>query len=127
MDKLTAEQIEEMAVEIRGFLLKEMMWIDVDIYFNGKRFSTYDRKNWRNYYNDAGHLLVEENVDPREYLEYAAEKHILSMAFEGPLYSMMNGMERTEERRVFDRIFEKRGLYYELGDNWNFTCYPIAG
>ena len=104
-----------------------MMWIDVDIYFNGKRFSTYDRKNWRNYYNDAGHLLVEENVDPREYLEYAAEKHILSMAFEGPLYTMMNGMERTEERRVFDRIFEKRGLYYELGDNCNFTCYPIAG
>ena len=36
--RLSAEQIEELAMEIREFLLEHDMWQDVDIYFNHKRF-----------------------------------------------------------------------------------------
>lgn len=35
--KLTAEQIENLAKEIREFLLEHGLWQDVDIYFNGKK------------------------------------------------------------------------------------------
>ena len=34
-EKLTPERIEELAKEIREFLLDHDMWIDVTIYFNG--------------------------------------------------------------------------------------------
>ena len=40
--KLTAEQIENLAKEIREFLLEHGLWQDVDIYFNGKRFTQHD-------------------------------------------------------------------------------------
>ena len=63
--RLTPEQIEEMATEIREFLLEHEMWIDVDIYFNGKRFTSYDSASGKYYYNDREHLIVEENKNPR--------------------------------------------------------------
>lgn len=127
--RLTPEQIEDLAVEIRSFLLKHGMWQDVDIYFNGKRFSTRNPEDGHYYYNDPEKLFVEEGQDPRDYFEYVAEDHILSMAFEGPAYSMINGYSYLygDLTRQFDRIFEKRGLYYEQGDAWNLTCYYIGG
>lgn len=51
--KLTAEQIENLAKEIREFLLEHGLWQDVDIYFNGKRFTQHDpvqkklRSHWK--------------------------------------------------------------------------------
>ena len=42
--KLTEQQIEQMAVEIREFLLEHEMWQDTDIYFNGKKFTSMIRK-----------------------------------------------------------------------------------
>lgn len=40
--KLTQKQIEKLAVEIRTFLLEHDMWVDTQIYFNGKCFDTHD-------------------------------------------------------------------------------------
>ena len=40
--KLTTEQIENLAKEIREFLLEHGLWPDVDIYFNGKKYTSYD-------------------------------------------------------------------------------------
>ncbi len=42
--RLTPEKIENLAVEIREFLLEHGLWQDVDIYFNHKRFGCKDRK-----------------------------------------------------------------------------------
>lgn len=42
--KLTAEQVENLAKEIREFLLEHGLWQDVDIYFNGKKYTSYDRR-----------------------------------------------------------------------------------
>lgn len=43
--KLTAEQVENLAKEIREFLLEHGLWQDVDIYFNGKKYTSYDPEN----------------------------------------------------------------------------------
>ena len=113
MGRLTPEQIEELAVEIRTFLLNHDMWVDTVIYFNGKCFSTYDydRETGKFYYNDPEHLVVRDNEDPRDYFEHVADDHMLYYGSDMAI------------KRQFDKIFEKRGIYYELGDHWNLTCY----
>lgn len=125
--KLTQKQIEKLAVEIRTFLLEHDMWVDTQIYFNGKCFDTHDKETGEFYYNDPEHLVVKENEDPRRYFEYVAKEHILSMAFEGPVYYMINGYGHMGLAKKFNQIFERRGIYYEQGDAWNFTCYYIGG
>lgn len=80
VSRLTEKQIEKLAVEIRTFLLNHDMWADTTIYFNGKCFSTYDKETGKFYYNDPKHLVVIEDEDPRDYFEYVAEDHILSMS-----------------------------------------------
>lgn len=124
-EKLTPEQIEELAVEIRDFLLEHGMWIDVEIYFNGRCFSTHDKESGEFYYNDREHLIVQENEDPRTYFEYVNPDHILSMSFEGVVCEMLYYGMFQSVRKKFDAIFEKRGLYYEFGNHWNFSCYYI--
>lgn len=62
--KLTQKQIEKLAVEIRTFLLEHDMWVDTQIYFNGKCFDTHDKETGEFYYNDPEHLVVRENEDP---------------------------------------------------------------
>lgn len=123
--RLSEKEIEHMAVEIREFLLKHGMWQDTEIYFNGKRFTSHDPEDGRYYYNDREHLIVEENQDPRTYFEYVADDHILSMAFEGPVYHMINGYGYGGLINKFNKIFNKYGVYYEQGHAWNFTCYYI--
>ena len=51
--KLTQKQIEKLAVEIRTFLLEHDMWVDTQIYFNGKCFDTHDKETGEFYYNDT--------------------------------------------------------------------------
>lgn len=121
--RLTEERIEKMAVEIRAFLLEHGIWQDTDIYFNGKRFTTRDPETKKYYYNDPQKLFVEDNQNPRDYFEYVADDHILSMSFEGPVYHMINGYAYGGLVRRFHKIFEKYGVYYERGDAWNLTCY----
>lgn len=123
--KLTAEQIENLAKEIREFLLEHGLWQDVDIYFNGKRFTQHDPVTGKYYYNDREHLIEEENQDPRTYFEYVNPDHILSMSFEGPVCEMLYYGILPSVRREFDKIFERYGLYYEFGHHWNFSCYYI--
>lgn len=123
VSRLTEKQIEKLAVEIRTFLLNHDMWTDTTIYFNGKCFSTYDKETGEFYYNDSNHLVVIEDEDPRDYFEYVADDHILSMSFEGSVCHMLSYGTTPGIKRQFDKIFEKYGIYYELGNHWNFTCY----
>ena len=122
---LTEELIEELAVEIMEFLLEHGMWQDVNIYFNHKCFSCKDSNTGKYFYNDPENLLVEENVEPQMYFDYVNSDHILSMSFEGPVCEMLYYGEYPVTRKKFDEIFERRGLYYEFGDHWNFSCYYI--
>lgn len=123
--RLTEEQIEKLAVEIREFLLAHGMWQDVNIYFNGKCFTCRYPKDGSYYYNDREHLFEELDEDPRDYFDYVNPDHILSMSFEGPVCGMIYYGTTPSVKGKFDEIFEKYGLYYEMGDHWNMTCYYI--
>lgn len=121
--KLTPEQIEAMAIEVRELLLSKEIWIDTTIYFNGKAFATSDGNNFA--YNDRNNLIVLEGKDPHKVTQYAGD--ILTMTFEGPLYDCLNGTgeygydfgDRVENE--LSKIFAKYGCYYELGNAWNLT------
>lgn len=117
MKTLTKQNIDQLVKEIIIFLEKEGIADSVSIYFNNKVM--------RSQRNDDGYNWVsEKNVDPHDYFEYAAYDHILSMSFEGGLYDMLNySFGRKEEG--FNAIFEEHGLYYEFGDSWNLSVYPI--
>lgn len=118
--KLTKELIEQLANEIMAYLEKYHLDSDVCIYFNNKRMKNeYD---WRNP-DKPPERIVEENMCPHDYFEYINYDHILSMSFEGPLYDSLNYSGYKAEGLC--KIFEKYGLYWELGNAWNLSAYPI--
>lgn len=111
--KMSETQINELVEEIIDYLKKYEFNEDVNIYANGKKFS----------FDMNGEVVIKDNENPRDYFEYVATEHIVSMSFEGALYDLLNGyLGSTSD---FDAIFEKRGLYYELGDSWNLSVYFI--
>ena len=110
--KLTKERIEKLAGKIMGELLKRELYEGVIIYYNNKRLRT---KN--------GELIVEDGYDPHKYFEYAAYNHILSMSFDGFLYREINYGKGAP---WLNKLLEKYGLYYELGDAWNMSVFPIS-
>lgn len=122
---LTKKQAEQLATEIFNWLVDHELWTDVCIYFNGKRWSTHDAQLKEFCYNERRYF--EDDAEPKNYFEYVREPNILSMSFEGGLYSVLNGYVdgwvRLEEE--FSKILEKYGLYYELGNAWNLSCYEI--
>jgi hypothetical protein len=120
MEKLTKVHIEQMAKEVMDFLIENDLSIDVSIYYNGKKMKNdYTWKNGEYEHN----IIVQDGFNPHDYFEWAAHNHILSMSFEGALYDAINysGYKMNE----FEVIFNKYGLYYELGNAWNLTAYPI--
>lgn len=124
---LTVEQREQLATEIFNWLVDHELWMDVAIYFNGKRWSTM-RKVGDNYefcYNERRYF--EDVADPKDYFEYVREPNILSMSFEGALYEVLNGYVSGWIRleKDFNKIFAKYGLYYEFGNAWNLSCFEI--
>ena len=124
MKKITKTDIERLANEIIEFLNKEELASDVSIYFNNK--VVRENGSWDNEFNYIPKWETTENVNPHDYFEYCAYDHILSMSFEGGLYELLNygGGSRMGK---FEKIFEKYGLYYELGNAWNLSCYTING
>mgnify|MGYP004558217129 FL=1 len=119
--KMTEREIEKLAYEIRNFLLRKKLWMDVTIYFNGKAISTDDRDG-HHAYNDPAKVFVLENQDPKKYFEYAGG--VLSMSFDGELYEVLNYCTRPNVVDDFWKLLEKHGLHYELGNAWNLSVYP---
>ena len=79
MKKLTKAHIEQFAQEIMEYLIKHELDMDVSIYYNNKRMSR--KRDWRD--PDAKpKLVIESDISPFDYFEYANEKHILSISFE---------------------------------------------
>lgn len=107
---LTKEQIEELADSIYQLFKENDMWMDTSIFFNECRLNDEKR---------------ESDVDPRDYFEYVNPEHILSMSFEGPVYDMFNYCEYESVHEKFDALLKKYGLYYELGNAWNLSCYYL--
>lgn len=122
--KLNKIKIEELAKDVLKFLIKNEIDEDVRIFFNNKRM--YNKRKYDGGWNCIGNeIITEADVCPLDYFEYAADNHILSMSFEGNFYDCINysGLFLDE----FEALLEKYGLYYELGESWNLTCYPSDG
>lgn len=124
MNAKQRKNIENLAKEIHAFLVKHELWVDVQIYFNGKCWSTCDYNDSKFCYNEDKYFEYE--ADPKNYFEYVREpENILSMSFEGDLYEVLNGYWGAKLEKEFSSILAKYGLYYELGNAWNLTCCEI--
>ena len=120
MKKLTKALIEQMAKEIMDFLVANELSYDVCIYYNNKKMKNDYQWNGDKFVNN---VVVLDGYNPHDYFDYAAHDHILSMSFEGALYDSMNYSGHKVDK--LEAIFSKYGVYYELGNAWNLTVYPI--
>ena len=68
---ITKKQREELATEIFNWLNDHEMWVDVSIYFNGKRWSTQNKGCTEFCYNE--YRYFEYEADPKDYFEYVNE------------------------------------------------------
>ena len=124
MNPLSEKKREELATEIFDWLIKHELWVDVCIYFNGKRWGTHNVETGEFYYNEPKYYEMKAN--PKDYFEYVREpENILSMSFEGPLYKVLNGYSGFRLHDEFEKIFNKYGLYFELGNAWNLTANEV--
>ena len=121
MKKLTKQGIEDFASEIMNYLVQYGLDSDVCIYFNNKRIE--NKYDWRNP-DEPPKFIVEENMNPFDYFSYANYDHILSMSFEGPLYQELN-YNYGKRAEGLEKIFSKYGVYWEFGNAWNLSAYPI--
>lgn len=117
-----ADRAEALAHDIYTLCIKHDCWQDVYIYYNGKRMGTSGKdKTGKTVYRYGGTPFIEDDMDPRDYFEYVREPNILSMSFEGTLYDILN----NHDMFAFQDLFSKYGLYYECGNAWNLSAYPI--
>lgn len=119
------KKAEALAKDIYNWCQKRGLWGDNIIYFNGKAWSS--SKEWNGVQGKSiGDDLYEyEDKNPRDYFEYVNDPNILSMSFEGPLNHVLNAYVRgwVNLESEFMKLFEKYGLYYEMGNTWNLSAY----
>ena len=119
--KLSAEQIEALATELRDYLIDHDLWEDCAIYFNGKAFSCMGRHPV-----DPQKWSLEEYFDPADYTEFASP--ILTVFCESPLCDLMNHWVNdfkpvNQLEQDLTRMLSKYGVHYELGEHWNMGLY----
>lgn len=117
---------KQLAIDIYKWCKKHDLWGDNIIYFDGVAWS-----NGETWSGEKGKKIDEdlyeyENRNPSDYFEYA-NPETLSMSFEGSLNYVLNGYTRGSGKleTEFMKLFEKYGLYYELGHAWNLSAYEI--
>jgi hypothetical protein len=118
----TPDELDELKDRIIDYLKENDLWLDCGIYVNDKRYS-YDQ-------SAPDEVRIEEEIYVEDYLDYYRHSgNLLAMYFEGPLYHLINGYAPTAKS---DRFFEdfngllnEYGLYYEQGNAWDLSCYPI--
>lgn len=98
---------------VAWFKQKDVEWegdfsTDTLIYFEGKQ------------YKATGEYI--QDYKPSMVTQYSDDEG-LTMTFEGPLYEVINGGEMRAILDQFNALFEKHGVYYELGNSWNLTVF----
>lgn len=130
MKTLTKTGIEKMANEIISLLESKRAVNDVSFFFNNKRITVKKDSEWykAHHYDEnytPKYIRTETtDINPFDYFDYANPKHIFSMTFEGVFYERIN-YAGGKTIQKFSSILEKYGVYYELGDAWNLSCFPI--
>ena len=120
------KNMELLAKDIYEWCQENDLWGDNIIYFNGKAWSSSSTWNGAKGKKIAEDLYEYEDKNPLDYLEYC-NPGTLSMSFEGSLNYVLNGYSygwvKLEEK--FSKLFEKYGLYYEMGYSWSLSTYEI--
>lgn len=119
-----SERLEALAWEIHNYLRKHEMWIDICIYYDGKRMGTCGEVDGKLEFRYNGEPFIEEGRDPRDYFDYVQNPHIVSMSFESCFYDVMN-YSGGAILDGFDRMLAKHGLSYERGDAWNISLMEV--
>lgn len=110
MKKINKKVIEELGNKVVA-LCKKNDWTSTVVYFNGKSVNIrYD-----------GAIILKDDDHPGNHFEYYNPNHIVSMSFEGDLYDLLNYGYGKELRK----LFEEYRLYFELGNAWNLSVYPM--
>lgn len=118
--------MQKLAREIYDWCKSKDLWGDNIIYFNGKAWCPYETWHSEKGKQIAEDLYEYEDRNPLDYFEYA-NPDTLSMSFEGGLNHVLNGYIPgwTKLEEEFGKLFNKYGLYYELGNAWNLSAYKI--
>lgn len=117
---------EKLAIDIYNWCKKHHLWGDNCIYFNGIALASW--AEWKGEFGEeiAEGLYKYENKDPKECIEYN-NPDTITMSFEGELYNVLNaytkGWVKLEDE--FGKLFEKYGLYYEMGYAWSLAAYEL--
>lgn len=119
---LTKERIEGLALTILEVLQEKELDDALCIYYNNKRINTYGSFNADGEYEKK--MKIEENINPHDYFQYCAFDHILSISTEGGLYDQLNYGSGMFPAKL-ETLFKQLGIYWELGDSWNLSFYPI--
>ncbi len=114
-----SERLEHLATEIYQWLRDRGMWMDVAIFYDGKRMTSQSAVGGETIFRYNGEPF-RDAADPRDFFEYVADPHILSMSFDGPLYEALNYGGKEEEE--LHMLLKSHGLSYGLGNAWNLTC-----
>ena len=116
--------MQKLAKEIYDWCKLNDLWGDNIIYFEGKAWSAHETWHGEKGKQIAEDLYEYEDRNPLDYFEYANPK-TLSMSFEGGLNHVLNGYIPgwTKLEEEFGKLFNKYGLYYELGHAWNLSAF----
>ena len=138
MAKTSEKDMEKLAFELYRYLKNKGYEGDVRIYYKGghcisdcedyshkglfvKNTHVYRGKEYE-YYECT------EEIKGSTYFEYANDD-TLSVSTEGVLCEILNcylgGRLYDKVNEDLNKMFEKYGLYFELGHHWNFSLYEI--
>lgn len=117
--KLTSANKKKIVNGLFQVFKKHKVVDDVVFYFDNQR-ATVDRI--------TGKLKVQKGFNVRDYMKYCNENTV-SVSFDGPLFEIMNGYASENLSEAIDKEIERvlapYGLFYELGNDWNFSLYDI--
>ena len=118
----TKKDIARIADYIKNRLSDLGMDTDVCIYFNGKRWTniTHWDSALGEHIND---WVLEENIYPIDYCEYAPQDNIICISSEGELYDVMNYSSITF---IDESVLPDTSLYVEIGTSWFYYLCPFS-
>lgn len=115
----TKQDIENLVNQIRYRMDELEVSDDVAIYFNGKRYKNIGRWNPETEMYESSWVL-EEDIYPIDYCEYAPDDNIICISSEGSLYDYMN----SNFMYMDERILPDKSLYTEMGTTWFYILCP---
>ena len=115
----TKQDIENIVNQIRYRMDELEVSDDVAIYFNGKRYKNIGRWNPETEEHESNWVL-EKDIYPIDYCEYAPDNNIICISSEGHLYDYMN----SNFMYMDERILPDKSLYTEMGTTWFYILCP---